>query len=488
MKTTSNKESLYVICIKLIIVLLLGNFCLAQFPFAVNLCSFVGIVIIFFSSLKRLDFPSFLIQLFFCNHFVFGNEKGGVFNLAALLALIMYSVYDQRFIMLKSSFSKANLSFLFLLVVCQLLSLVANQSASFDAKVSAFFIFLSLVVLILFLSKIKIENSDYVRFIEVQFFFSIYLLVVSLNQKFEFIPFNSQLIPKFTDVEFEFNVFRSSGTFLNFEAYAEYSLSMIALLLPGVFSGSFKKVSLKFYLVCVTIIVISISGIFLSVTRSSFLLLPLVLVFILYKVRKRVKVKAVVPFITAVIFFFVVNSYVQIFDISAFAERSSKMNLSSLSITDIASGSEMNRGSIFAYAFKRIEQNGGYIGEGYFTTVDDYKSVHFHRAIGPFADYHNLYLSSIVIWGYLGAFFLVSLFVLPLYKGFVSFSKTSKNKSYDVDLLLGFNVLFVFFLINQYKIQFVRESNYLMVVMIFLVLYCSIIKNIESNSGSLGHV
>jgi hypothetical protein len=51
------------------------------------------------------------------------------------------------------------------------------------------------------------------------------------------------------------------------------------------------------------------------------------------------------------------------------------------------------------------------------------------------------------------------------------------------DLLLGFNMALVLLLVNQLKIQFVRDVNYFMMILILLSLYSNLIKTITYNES-----
>jgi O-antigen ligase len=480
-KATQNKshDSVKFLCGKVALICILGSFSLSAYNPAVNLVAVIGIMAVFTSTLNKGDYFSFVTQLFFCNHFVFGNDKGGLFNIVALFTLLIFALSGKKFARFPSSFGPGIRFLLIVLFLFQIIGLTANMNATIGAKISGFASFTGMIILIYQLSTVKLTKQDLVRFIYVLFFFSIYELIVSLNQKYHFIHINSPLFPLQADAtDFQYDIFRCMGTFINFEAYAEYSLSIIALLLPGIISGSFKKISMQFYAVTVGLVIISLISIVLSVTRSSFFLLPFVVVFILYSQRKNIKFTALVPFAFLIVGMLLLNTQLKIVDISAFTERSKEMNITNLS--DITSGNEINRGDIFAYAFKKIERSKGILGEGYFTTPFDYYAVHFGKRKPDVGDYHNLYLSIVVFWGVPGALAFLMIFFSSIYKGITAVKHAKQISDFDRDILVGFNALFVFFLINQYKIIFLRESNYTLVIFILLLIYLALIKKVKT--------
>jgi hypothetical protein len=475
-------DSVKQILFKLAIICILGNFCLTAYNPAINLLAIAGIVFIFVKTLVIKDNFSLIIQLFFANHYVFGNDKGGLFNIAALIAMLIYNLSGRQMSGSRSSFGRSFNGLLLLLFACQLLSLTANTHAGLMGKVGGMLSFSGIILLVYQLSKVPVRKADIIRFIYILFVFNLFELGVSLNQKYGFIAVNSPLIPRESNVEYEFDIFRCMGTFIDFEAYAEYSLSLIALLLPGIISGSFRKVNLKFYYMTIGIVIIAFLAIVLTVTRSSLFILPFVILFILFSQYKKVKLKAVMPFVIIIAIGVMANIKLKIFDISSFIERSQEMKIKSIS--DVTSGSEINRGEIFAFAFEKIRRSKGLIGEGYFTNPADYNTAHFDTPKPVIGDYHNLYLSVIVFWGGVGAAAFLAIFLFTIYKG----TQARKHKNitaFDSDILLGFTTLFIFFLLNQYKIIFLRESNYTVVVLIFLVIYRGLIKKVTSSDIKL---
>ena len=143
----------------------------------------------------------------------------------------------------------------------------------------------------------------------------------------------------------------------------------------------------------------------LSATRSSILLLP-VLIFIILFNSKKIKTNILLFIGFLIGLFLIVNSFFQIVDFGVFSKRSEDMDVKSLSFSKVLSGEQINRGPLFSLGMKNLNRNGGFIGGGYFTSPEEYHYVHFGNDQYGYADYHNLYLSIIVIWGFIGAFFI----------------------------------------------------------------------------------
>jgi O-antigen ligase len=481
-KTRSNiiKENVFIILLRVIVLVLLGSLFISVSSLVIKGFAGIGIVFIFSGTLFKGDFFSALMQLFICNHFAFASEYGGIYNwLFASSLIIFFIVGKRKEIHLKSSFNSIVKFCLAGLIVIQLLSVIGGNDFATSKKIIAILSFLIVASLFYFSSSIKLDNYDYSRFLIVICIFFIYMFIASLNQRLLFITSNYPFFPRYDDTtKFELDITRSRGTFQNYEAYAEYSLLIIALLLPGVLSGSFKRIDTKLYILCLFTIFLGVFSIVLSATRSSILLLPVLIFIILYN-SKKIKANSLLLIGFLIGLFLIGNSFFKIVDFSVFSKRSEDMNVNSLSLSKVFSGEQINRGPLFSLGIKKIKRNGGLIGGGYFTSPEEYQAVHFGNDYSEYDDYHNLYLSIIVMWGFIGALLFISIILSLHFKGVRLYRRVKRNSSLPNDLLLGFNTMFILFLINEFKIQFNRQVNYFTLILILLAIYSSLIRQIS---------
>lgn len=476
------RESIFGILIRIIALVLLGSIIVSVSSLVIKVFAGIAIALIFRNALIKGDFFSALLQLFICNHFAFASEYGGIYNWLFAASLIMFFMVPRKEVNLKSSFNTIINWSLAGLIVIQLLSVIGGNDFDSFKKIIAILSFLIVVSLFYFSSSIKLDDYDYSRFLTVICIFFIYMFVVSINQRQLFITSDYPFFPRYDETaQFELNITRSRGTFQNYEAYAEYSLSIIALLLPGVLSGSFKRIDSKLYILCLITIILGVLSIVLSGTRSSILLLPVLIFIIMYNIKK-VKANSLLFIGFLIGLFFICNSFFQIVDFSVFIKRSADIDLNSLSFSKVLSGEQINRGPLFSLGMENINKNGGLIGGGYFTTLEEYHAVHFGNELIEYTDYHNLYLSIIVMWGFIGAILFLSIILSIYFKGVSLYRRVKRSSSLSTDLLLGFNAMFLLLLINEFKIQFNRQVNYFMLILILLAIYASLIKQISQQS------
>ena len=469
--------------VKIAVQIVLGQFTFSIYPFPVVIGSITVIAGLFFLSLYRGDYFFFLMQLFICNHFMFGYENGGVYNMAATVVLLGYlGFYNNRFLPV-SVMSKTTISIIVALVIIQMISVLNNGNA-FGIKISAVLIFCNLMFLFFYSSKIKISEDNFYSFLKITGVFFIYSFCIALNQKYSFFYSPFAFFPSLDpNAEYEYGILRSVGTLGNFEYYAEYSVSIIALLLPGILSNSASEKKITFLYFCCTIVFVGALSIFLSGTRSSILLLPLVVLMVCLFLGKRLKIRIIIRASIAISVFMIINSGLHLIDFDVFSKRSQGVDMKKLTIAKIISGEDMNRGPIFAYGINKALNSSLFYGEGYFTNRAEYVRVHFdNMGTDVIPDYHNLYMSAIVIWGYLGAILVLGLFLETIIRGFRLYFRLRHLNHFMVDLLLGFNILFSIFLINQFKIEFIRDANYFLLILILLSFYNSLIYLLKENS------
>ena len=413
--------------------------------------------------------------------FIFGNKFGGNYNIAAFAAIVFYTAINGRIPFLKkSSFNNAIKAALIVWALFELLSITGGNFFPLSAQIQNFLAFCMMLYLFYFVSRIPFTSDDYYKIIFAVSVFFIYLFLVAFNQKHELFNSPFWFFPS-TDktIEYDQGITRCASTLgANFEAFAEFCVSLICLVLPGILSGSSLKKNRFFYYFSMATILIALMSMIYSGTRSSILLLPIGFIGTFILLGRRLNTKLVVLTFAVTAVLFVANLGLKFIDFSVFEERSESMD--NVTLETMLNGDAMNRGGLFPYAFQQM-QNTGIIGRGYFPSPFEYRYVQFKQDMifDGIADYHNLYMSSYVLWGAVGFAAMMFLFFYPIYDGWRTYWKVRKEGGYTADLLLGFNLLFVIMMINEFKIQFIRDVNYFTVVMLLLVLYISLTSQLK---------
>ncbi|GAB3912964.1 hypothetical protein GCM10028803_56500 [Larkinella knui] len=482
------RENSYIVFLKSILIVILGSLSFPNMN-VIGALSILPIAILLLNTLMKGDPFSFVIQLFTGAHFTYGKQIGSVFLIAAGIALILWTIlFNKR--KFKNQLTSTGKKYIFLLCVIlfiQVLSILFYRDFEFDKKIISILYIILITQFVIYFSGISISEIDIKRFVYCLFLTCLYSVIVSINQFSSFLPTNS-LWPTYDEnAIFEKEIFRNSGTFLNYEIYAEYSLSIITILLPGIVSGSIKKYNTRLHYIAIITVALSLYSIILSGTRSSLFLFPICTLIVLYRYRNKINKTTFIAIFVAAVVGYLTPDITKILNLDSFILRND--SLENTTLDKVMTGEAINRAATFSYGLEKIQnklKDGTLlIGEGYYTFRDEYRDIHFDKSGIEFPDYHNLYMSLIVIWGIGGAWAFISIFILSINSGIKAYKKIKNTNSIYSDLLYGFNLMFIFLMINQLKIQFIRDSNYLFLIMILLVIYISLSESILNFSKKI---
>ena len=451
-----------------------GSFTYSIYPPPVNAAALGIMVGLFYYSLHKHDPVSFFIQLFIGNFFIFGNKFGGNYNIAAFAAIMFYTAINGKIPFLRSSvLDNAVKTAMIIWGVFDLLSVTGGNLFPLAIELQNFFAFFMLLFAFYSMSRVPFSDNDFYKFVvSISLFFG-YEFLVAFNQKYELYDSPFPFFPKTNDsIEYDMGIVRSSSTLNNFEAFAEFCMSIISMLIPGILSGSSLKKNRYYYYLSIGTVLVAALSIVLSGTRSSILLLPFAFATVCLMLGRRLKAKLIIVLVSGVLGLFAVNSVYKFMDFSVFEERSEDMDMEHLTFEKLLSGEGMNRGGLFPYAMEQVKKI-GIIGRGYCVSPAEYRAVHFKKGDmdDGIADYHNLYMSTYVLFGAVGFFSMMFIFAYSLASGWLTYWKLRHENHFLVDLLLGCNVLFFYLMINQFKIQFIRDINYFTIIMLLLAFY-----------------
>jgi hypothetical protein len=96
------------------------------------------------------------------------------------------------------------------------------------------------------------------------------------------------------------------------------------------------------------------------------------------------------------------------------------------------------------------------------------------------SDFHSLYMSLPMVYGWIGSFAFLSIIVVIAFRLFRVSLKYRKRKSFLVVLAVGFSMFWFIFLVDQYKISILRNTNYQMIFWIWLGLSNAVFKTIRN--------
>ena len=430
------------------------------------LINIIGIIIISFfifsqTHNKDQSFKLILI-IFICSNFNYAPNFGGLFNIIGFAVVILYIFLNRLKLNDIIPKDKPINFLLFILILFNALGwLTKNPSAKFDIFIGAisFFGYISVFYLV---SSLRISKFHIALFIKTVIFINFVSLFFALNNRF-FHVFTSLKTPLFWIEESRFESQFFTSMIGHSELYGEFGLLSFLLITPFFFlKHNIYKNLLKQKLILSGIIV-TLINLLLSFSRSAFLLLFLGLFLFFLFSLSRYRVKIYTTKLVLIILIFIAIIFTT--DLNFILLRLSQIEFSKWNISAITTGEGINRGYAFSFAYDRLNDESWNIGYGW-GTKESNRIAWFVNPTIVRADYHSLYLSLPMLYGWVGSIaFVLILLVLLIRMVILIFER--KNE-YFLMPSIGFFLLLCIFIINEYKISALRLSNYHMLVWIWL--------------------
>ncbi|NLM67891.1 MAG: hypothetical protein GX180_12085 [Enterococcus sp.] len=385
---------------------------------------------------------------------------GGI-TLAPLIILIAFFFFKGQFY-IKDKFVRFCL--LILIITNFLGFLIKNPSDKLDLFQSVI-LFSGLILTFIFIQNFKFSMSNIKSLFQVLTFISLILFVVALNQKYVFIDSPYLLMgaitgyPSVSSVKIAYDG-RFPSLFGDYELFSEFSLLMFILA----FSIFMDKNSNKTFDLGNTpffLMVISFMNILITGTRSGFILLfAFVFLFFLLRTGTLFSGKTILLLSILIIMIPLVINFGDLIGFDVITRRMGEIDMNRLSTSSLVTGEQLNRTYVYAEGHKRLAEDSWILGYGYGKS-----SANSHAWLGNIGalgieirDFHSLYLSLPMIYGWIGGIAYLLLILYVIIKILMNYLNFPNNPIGG--LALGFSFIFIFFLINELKINSLRTYNY----------------------------
>lgn len=439
--------------------------------------SLTAVIFYFHKLLKNKNPMDFILILFFLSHFSYLENQGGLWNISAFLIYFLLIITRSS----EVKFFKTDRTTLFLLLLLFVFNMVGwifISTASLILRIEGFIMLSSYLLTFALISNIKLTPLNLRRFFNLLFIISIYLFFAAINQRFGFIysklPF---LPPKSISDGLIGLTTNSSSVFGNSELYGEYCVLILILTLSVVRSKALIRLFFSKTFYPYIIILLSILGTLLSGSRASVLLaifaifIVIFLNFLSFKISK----KYISFFVFSLIFIVVVFNLNLDFGLESAKEDFEKLDQTNFSIQSVISGESINRYETFVEASKRLNSESWFFGSGLGPLESNKIAWWGYSENTPYVDFHNLYYSLPMIYGYTGSFAFLLIILRTIFLSIKLRKKISKV-FYLKPLLMIMPFFWILFFLDEWKISMLRNANYHMLVWIFLGLNMAMIK------------
>ncbi|GAB3900611.1 hypothetical protein GCM10028803_23790 [Larkinella knui] len=466
--------------------LLVGHLCLSDLvnPTIGYPIGFAAILFLLIRLLFRRFYLDYVLIIFTCSHFYYGNNHGGLWNYINVLALLVIAFVEPWWEGTSNltPFQKTVLGGLFLV---NALGLVFVAESSVSGRMEGFLVSLSYAFLFLFILQLPATTALFSRLLLVMAGVGLWFVVIALSQKTHFLESVSPLLPKGNGDGLENNGWetyenkseRADGPFKDFELFAEYASLLYAVFFPILIGQVSRYFRMKAIIPALAVIG-SFLCVLMTATRSSILLLiPVTFFYLFYYrsqfVRKPALLGAVGAFVGLIV---LVGPYI---GLDYVMERLNELDVNRLSSGSAKSAEAINRGETYQAGLERLLDQDWLIGYGYGVS-EHYSMAFFGIPNSEMRDYHNLYLSLPITLGWIGTGLFILLLLNHAFQTLVACR--SAPQPHLEALVVGMAVFWAVFFINEFKIQAIREPNYLMLI------WCWLGFSIQANRLAVGSV
>lgn len=468
--------------------LVIGHLLLQQYmPNAgVGVLAFIMLMLIFgYVMSVRHDIFGFVMMVYICSHFSYGDNHGGLWNIVAFSMSIICLLENKKYL----DFNQPNLLINILLgtlIFFNVLGWALNNPMPIIPLMEGATAFLGYMLIFQISSKIRI-TADRVRiFLAIVFFLLIYMLAIALNQNYSLIDTGSPMLGGNTlTVGKVTESGRPMGTLGHFELFSEYALLMMCLIIPLISSSTlrdeikFSRIVLMLSVpVCISIFIItSMRGAFIlsiAVTAFYYLIFPLRIIKAIDKIRQQAILIMLVALLLPAVSIYI--------GLEVFKKDLANVNVNKMNVENVVSGQSINRGGLVQRAIRRWNNESWIVGFGSGTSrsnswalfgVDPDK-----RQVG-LADYHNLYVALPMLYGWIGSFAFLGIILITLARLLSVTLKYRSQKSFLLVLSFGLTIMWAAFLVHEYKISILRNANYQMLFWIWMGISTSVVKTIK---------
>lgn len=428
---------------------------------------------------------------FFCvilvlTHFAYGDAIAGVWNVLSFFAILCYFILKKR--KHKVTHSVAEKFLLAVLIINNILGWIFVNPLPFTllGKIPGIAAFFGMLMVYNMATKLELTPQRLKAILTIFCICVIYIFFITLNQTKGFLALKSAIFGGAAYIQEN----SPAGLFGHTELNGEYGMLMATLLISAGFSSLIlKKIKLNSFLIQAGIL--SAIGIaILSRSRSAVILLFIsILVYFLMFIFSN-KYRTLTQSIKYIMWLVVLTAsgifFIKMLYIDLLLEKFSELNTQSFSLSRILSGESINRQWAFEFGIFRLQQKNWFLGYGYGTPESNITAwVGGLSADDIPEDFHNLYMSLPMIYGWSGAI----AFLLLTIKTFLQLLRISlKYKEKDnvfTPFCFGFALFWLLFLANEYKINILRTPCYTMLFWIWLGLAKAVIINFYNEQNSL---
>lgn len=446
----------------------------------------IGLIFYYVLFVRRDPF-GFILLVYVSSHFTYANNQGGLWNLMTFGILALYLVVNPR----SGDFRQRDrvmYALLWVFILWNVLGWGVRNPVPIIDELMGIAAFFGFILMFHLASNMVITKERFRLFLLVTFIMLPYEFMVDLIQRYQLLRWNTPLIGSYTEQgsTLIYGTTNAWGTLVHFELMGEYGVLLACLLIP-LLSSSLTQRELRFGSNRIVIMIFSCLAIIMLATNRSatillvlaiavyYLVLPMRVFSAIDRVGRQLKLILVLALLLPVIGVYI--------GLHTLEEKFSTLSGEKFSVEGVVSGKDINRGTTVAMGLNRLQKESWWVGYGFGTPRSNvwawYGVDPRERSSMGTAGFHSLYLSLPELYGWVGALAFLAMIVVTAFRSFTTSMRYRRRKSFLIVLAVGFTMFWGVFLMNEYKIDILRNPNYHMLFWIWLGLANSVIKTIR---------
>lgn len=431
--------------------------------------SIITSVFIYFNTLRKKDYFSFIMVIYFCSTFPYSPQKGGAFNLISFICIAFYFFSKRKLPLEVSNSDRLVGFFIFVFVLSSVLGWLTNYTGQGLDVYYAIFTFSGVILLLIVASGLRFNRERLKVFLQMNLVLIVYSTIASLNAFLKIIPY-TPMLPTFGKAG---EYYEGGGIVGSSPLYGEHSL--VLLMLFFVFFLLNKSVVPIKKSTLILGVIISYINIMMSISRSVFILslagiaLSLIMQFKLTGMKiSRIAGQLVILAILSLIILNIAESFNLDYVIKRLQQADRRIEqVGGLNLDTILDGRAINRDYAFEQGSLRyFSRNSWLIGYGWGTEKDNRKAFYVDPSIKR-GSAHSQMLAILFLFGWLGTVAYWGLILYIIFKSF--FILVNKKYNYLNRIMsLFFFLAFVLFVLNEVKADSISVPTYFAVTIIWM--------------------
>ena len=410
----------------------------------------------------------FIVIIFIGSHFNFQPEYGGTFALVSICIIFIYTLEKRRIYELRPKDSILGFILLILTVFC-ILGWITKSDIKIRYLIFSIITFSSFIIMLRISSSLIWNHFRIKVFITLLCIIMVYALFTAITNTLNIMPFRSTLWYSY-NVEYsaEGSFFYSMLQRPSSAIAAMYFSAILPFLLinPNLLEFNIKKRILYFGIIASALVCLGSFSKSHSVALGvGFFLTTLFFIYLIK--RKGSYIKRLNNFLLIGFIVFIVTE--PFFHFETLIKRFNEQpKLISSFIDNPLLPKNTTREESFTMAMESLKRENWFIGYGY-SNADFNRRAWLGEGYSEIAklDFHNTYFSLPQLFGWVGTFAYIALFLLTILRMHPILRNIRVQMDYRI-LALSFFMLFIVFLLTEYTITSLSSPFYLMMLFILL--------------------